>query len=543
MEKNSTGWLKMRSRDKESYHAEDKGRFETAFYKEILDQMPDMVLRVDSDLKVIWANEAVLKVNSDVYGKSCHEVFHQSGEACENCPCKRCLITGVIEKGVVALPDREGSGIRYWEIQGVPVKDSRGKVIAVNEISRDVTDRIESSHELQLRLETLENQIAWYQEETAKRFDFIHKLSADVKGDVEDMSDQLSYLKHLSELKSVDWLDPMLQLNEKTLRRVGNLSDLFALEERNIQLVYVPFEVTELIDEIYNRFKHRARERNINLEVHQSRTVPKKLIGDLFRMNGILMNILENSITHTQNGNIKVYFYAQSKAEDGAIQMQIVVSDTGMGLTDDRLAQIQALLKDEDAKHYLDQAIEMKGLGLLMVHNTLKVMGGFLEIDSQYGRGTTVKLNFKMGFKSEKVEHKYREMVHEDGRLSGEAKSAQRRMILIAEDEVVGRVTYKIHLQEHFDLIFAKNGKEAVELYLSEKPDLVFMDIMMPVLNGLEAFDEIEKHRRHRVPIIACTAKVIDSERDYLLTYGFSDYLSKPVDASSLMRMVAKHLK
>lgn len=542
MEKNSTGWLKIRGKDKESNLAEDKNRFEADFYKEMLDLMPDMVLKVDRNLKIMWANQTVLKVRSGITDKPCYEVFHLSEQACDNCPCKRCLETGVVEKGIVALPDRNGEGVRYWENIGIPVKDARGRVSSAIEISRDVTERILSNYELHQFSQQMDAEINQYKDETSKRFDFIHKLSSDVKNDIEDMSDQLNYLHHLPEYKNADWLEGMIQLNEKTLRRVGNLSDLFSMKETNVQLVYVPFEVTELIDEIYNRFKQRAREKNINLEVHQARAVPKKLIGDLFRMNSILMNILENSITHTQNGSLKVYFYTHGKPEDGQIKMQIVVSDTGMGLTEERLEQIHALLRDEDSKHYFDQAIEMKGLGLLTVHNTLKAMDGSLEIESQYGRGTQVKLNFKMGYKSEKTEHKHREMVREEEFSFTDDKKEKRKRILIAEDDVVGRVTYKIHLQEQYELLFAKNGKEAVELYLSEKPDLVFMDIMMPVMNGLEAFDEIEKHRRRTVPIIACTAKVIDSEREYLLTYGFSDYLSKPVDVGNLIRLVKKHM-
>ena len=542
MEKNSTSWLKMRGKEKDSAGIEDRGRGEAMFFKEILDAMPDMVLKVDSDLRVVWANEAVLKIRSDVEDKPCYELFHQLDEPCDNCPCKRCIETGVVEKGVVALPAREGVGVTYWENMGIPVKDSRGIVVAAIEISRDVTDRIHSGYEIQQLSEHMDSEINRYKEELNKRLNFIHKLADEVRSDIEDMSDQLSFLHHRPEFKNAEWVGPMIELNEKTLRRMGNLGDLFSLEEAPLQLVYVPFEVTELVDEVYNRFKQRAKEKNIGLEVHVARTMPKKLIGDVFRINAVLMNILENSLTHTQNGSIKVYFYGMGKSESGFMQLQIIISDTGMGLTEEKLGKIQLLLKEESGKHTLDQAMEMQGLGLLMAHNTLKAMQGYLELESQYGRGTQVKLNFSMGVRSEKTEHKNREMVHEDTEEI-EIRREERKRILIAEDEVVARVTYKIHLQDQYDLIFAKNGKEAVDLYLSEKPDLVFMDIMMPVLNGLEAFDEIEKYRRRQVPIVACTAKVIDSEREYLMTYGFSDYLPKPVDPGQLIRLVTKHIK
>lgn len=116
------------------------------------------------------------------------------------------------------------------------------------------------------------------------------------------------------------------------------------------------------------------------------------------------------------------------------------------------------------------------------------------------------------------------------------------KLILIAEDEVVGRVTLKLMLKERYDIIFAKNGKEAVELYFKRKPSLVLMDIMMPVVNGFEAFDEIEKNDKHRSPIIACTSKVISTEREYLTSYGFDDHLDKPIENEKLDEILMRYL-
>ncbi|MBN2897706.1 MAG: response regulator [Clostridia bacterium] len=114
--------------------------------------------------------------------------------------------------------------------------------------------------------------------------------------------------------------------------------------------------------------------------------------------------------------------------------------------------------------------------------------------------------------------------------------------ILIAEDEVVGRVTLKLMLKERYNVVFAKNGKEAVELYFRERPQLVLMDIMMPVMNGFEAFDEIEKNDRQHVPIIACTSKVISTEREYLTSYGFDDHLDKPIENVKLDEILSKYM-
>lgn len=116
------------------------------------------------------------------------------------------------------------------------------------------------------------------------------------------------------------------------------------------------------------------------------------------------------------------------------------------------------------------------------------------------------------------------------------------KLILIAEDEVVGRVTLKLMLKERYNIIFAKNGKEAVELYAKRKPNLVLMDIMMPIMNGFEAFDAIEKMDKNRVPIIACTSKVISTEREYLTSYGFDDHLDKPIEIERLDEILTTYM-
>jgi signal transduction histidine kinase/CheY-like chemotaxis protein len=123
--------------------------------------------------------------------------------------------------------------------------------------------------------------------------------------------------------------------------------------------------------------------------------------------------------------------------------------------------------------------------------------------------------------------------------------TAQRRRtrILIAEDEEIGRFTLRMILENNYDLIFAINGREAIEKYFTEKPDIVLMDIMMPEVNGFDAFTEITKRRpdNDKVAIIAVTARAMTNEQKKILSFGFTDYLSKPVDDEKLLKMIEHH--
>ena len=123
------------------------------------------------------------------------------------------------------------------------------------------------------------------------------------------------------------------------------------------------------------------------------------------------------------------------------------------------------------------------------------------------------------------------------------AMTTHRTSILIAEDEEIGRFTLRMILEKNYNLIFAFDGKEAIELYFSEKPDIVLMDIMMPEVNGFDAFTEITQRRdiTDKVAIIAVTARAMTNERKKILEFGFTDYLSKPVDDEILIQMIEKY--
>ena len=114
--------------------------------------------------------------------------------------------------------------------------------------------------------------------------------------------------------------------------------------------------------------------------------------------------------------------------------------------------------------------------------------------------------------------------------------------ILIAEDEEIGRTLMKMMLEKKYDLSFARNGKEVIEKYFLEKPDLVLMDIMMPEIDGFEAFTTIVERRpvNDKTPIIALTARAMNDERRKILEFGFSDYMSKPVDDEKLLQLIER---
>jgi len=128
--------------------------------------------------------------------------------------------------------------------------------------------------------------------------------------------------------------------------------------------------------------------------------------------------------------------------------------------------------------------------------------------------------------------------------LSYNSENEKAPKILIAEDEELCIFTLKIMLKHKYNVIFAKNGREAIEKYFKENPDIVLMDIVMPEVDGFEAFDEICRRRKSNdVKIIAVTAHAMTTEKKRILAYGFDDYISKPIDDDELNEKIKKHIR
>ena len=128
--------------------------------------------------------------------------------------------------------------------------------------------------------------------------------------------------------------------------------------------------------------------------------------------------------------------------------------------------------------------------------------------------------------------------------LSYNSENEKAPKILIAEDEELCIFTLRIMLKHKYNVIFARNGREAIEKYFIENPDIVLMDIVMPEVDGFEAFDEIcRKRKSNDVKIIAVTAHAMATEKKRILAYGFDDYISKPIDDDELNEKIKKHIR
>jgi len=496
----------------------------------ILNSLPDMILKVDTNMKVVWANKAALDKSPFVIGRKCFEAYLGSDTPCENCPCVEALKTGKIVEGTLSLPSSESSGeVAYWENIGIPLFDTSGQVNGMIEISRNVSDRVYFESKLSEYTQALEDAKRISDKSSQVKTKFISNLSHELRTPMNGLMGMIQLLENtdLSPIQE-EYLDVITSSSRKMMNVLANVMENAALEQGHMVLSNEPFDIRWVFDELVQVYSKQAFEKGLRFTTRFDPSIPDKLLGDVKRVRQVLLNILVNAIKFTDSGRVEFSMDVVSESSK-TVELMISVKDSGIGIGE---SQRETILKGliENGSGF-----ESSGIGLAISKQIVDLMGGRLELSSELYKGTEVNISLTF--------ERMQEIEMEDVKPARKQRLESEKMrVLVAEDEVIGRVTMKLMLKDKYDVSFAKNGREVVDMYFDLEPDLVLMDILMPEMNGFEAFDEIEKRSLSRVPIIACTAKVISTEKEYLTSYGFDDYLSKPIDVQQLKQLLDKYL-
>ncbi len=370
--------------------------------------------------------------------------------------------------------------------------------------------------------------------------EFIANTSHEIRTPMNGIIGMIQVLEHTSlDDKQRELLHYMRTASEQLLKVVDGMLTLSNIERETLQVIEEEFSVLEFVKNTVSSKEKMAIQKGLTLDYTIGNHVPEVIVLDKYRLSQIVSNIIDNAIKFSRIGSVELQCDSEL-SEDHKRILVLRITDTGIGIPEGKLSHIFDVFNQVDGSSTREYG--GVGLGLSVSKRLTELMGGSISAESHVGSGTSVIVKIPVrNCESEPSFNKQEEA--ETGPYSAGKKTEERKRILVAEDEVLGRITMKFMLKDRYEVIFAKNGRQAVDLYFEHQPDLVFMDIMMPVINGFEAFDEIEKKTSgKRVPIIACTAKVIKTEKEYLVSYGFDDYISKPIDMKRLQQLIEKHL-
>lgn len=312
------------------------------------------------------------------------------------------------------------------------------------------------------------------------------------------------------------------------LSAIDDILDFSKIEKKQITLENKPFIPKEVISHFMKGVSLKAKTQGLDLTFQYDDEIPYRLEGDSQRLLQILNNILGNALKFTQEGTIKCKIeYNNSQTKKDIAQLKITVSDTGIGISKEKLHSIY--------ESFSQQQIDNKrkygglGLGLFIVKNLVHLQNGDIKINSTEGLGTicVIELPYKV------LEEK--QTIIPQNNISSDFNGAT---ILVVEDNAMNQMVIKMMAKKWDNCIveYANNGKEALDKMLEKTYSLILMDLQMPVMDGYEATIAIRKGEvgNKDIPIIAVTADTTEETKQKVKEIGMNDYITKPIDKNSL---------
>lgn len=332
------------------------------------------------------------------------------------------------------------------------------------------------------------------------------------------------------------------------LRIINDILDLSKIEAGKYEINDYDYELEDVIHDVTDMFFERLSETEVELQVETIGEVPNGLYGDFIRIKQILINIIGNAVKFTKEGYIRLSVYHEWISED-SVKLFFKVVDTGIGIKQEDLATLFDAFHQVDTKK--NRSVQGTGLGLAITRNLCELMGGSVEVESVYGEGTVFTVSVIQKVVSSvplqlKKKRKERPESNKGFFAPNSIKGVEGKRVLVVDDNKSNLLITK-KLLEPYKLYVdvSDSGMEALSLIKNNEYDLIFLDHMMPEMDGVETAGEIRKldiPYCKDVPLVVLTANAVYGARKELLASGFSDYVAKPIEVKVLENVLRKHL-
>ncbi|MEY3445449.1 MAG: hypothetical protein RIR45_204 [Pseudomonadota bacterium] len=317
---------------------------------------------------------------------------------------------------------------------------------------------------------------------------------------------------------------------------LNEILDFSKIEAGQMVIESVAFDLHDVVSGCLAAMEGRIHAKGLALERILQPDFPLRLLGDPGRIRQILTNLCDNAIKFTPQGSVKVQVQLHGDALEG-YEAHLSVTDTGVGIAQDKQKWIFDAFSQADAS--TTREFGGTGLGLTICARLATLMGGCIWVDSVPGAGSTFHFTVHLGHVSPAPSPAL-----PAPREAASASTAHPMLVLLVEDHPINQMVATTLLNKwNHEVVLAKNGQEAVDLFPTRDWDLVLMDIQMPVMGGLEATRHIRAmapSQRH-VPILAVTANAMEADREACRLAGMDAHLAKPFDAAELGALIALH--
>lgn len=347
-----------------------------------------------------------------------------------------------------------------------------------------------------------------------------------------------------------------IQSSGKTLLfLINDILDLSKIESGKMEIIPAEYNVSDLVLDLWNVIYLRAKEKGLELCVDLDETLPSVLYGDDVRIKQIATNLLTNAVKYTPKGSVvlKIAYEKQKNeiaekdsSDKEGILLIISVKDTGMGIRKEDMDSLFESFQRLDEKE--NRNIEGTGLGMSITLSLLKMMGGDLKVESVYHKGSVFTAVIPQQIVEDAPVGSFKRMQnHLQQKRSRQGNfTAPQARVLVVDDNAMNLTVFKALLKRtKLQIVTADSGKQCLDMIQKQEFHIIFMDHMMPEMDGIEtlhAMNRLDTHKNKNTPVLALTANAVAGAREQYLSEGFCDFLTKPIDAELLERIICEYL-
>lgn len=392
----------------------------------------------------------------------------------------------------------------------------------------------------------LEKQKAIAEQANKAKSDFLARMSHEIRTPINSVLGMNEMILRESGEKHIKGYAANIKMSANTLLSlINDILDSSKIESGKLDIIPVKYGLDSMINDIVNMISFKAKEKNLGFKLDIDRTLPIGLFGDDVRIRQVIINLLTNAVKYTNEGYVLLRM--NGVVNKKTLKLRVEIKDTGIGIKREDLPKLFDSFKRIEEER--NRNIEGTGLGMNIVVSLLKLMNSKLDVNSVYGKGSLFSFEIEQEIVDSRPIGEFEKRFAEvsEGQKYKESFTAPEARLLVVDDNDINRVVFKNLLkQTKVQITDVASGEACIQAVKKEHYDIIFLDHMMPQMDGVECFNimkEMEDNKCKDTPIIVLTANAVSGAKEEYLRIGFNDFLSKSIIPDKLEEMIRNNLK